>query len=253
MADADTDVADCTVPAVVLRVVPSLALEVDSRPLAIPSRVRRLLALLAVHDGAAARHALAGALWPDSPLGRATSNLSSTLWLVPERTHVIALEAHRVALAPRVRLDLRELRLLARRILDGHADLTDLLAAAERLSLDIAEDEDEPWLDPHRDSYRQLRLHALEAASAALSDAGRHWQAVQAAQVALAGDALRESAHAALMAAHLAEGNRAEALRQFERCAALLETELRISPGPGVWALRALALDGPDPPQDRLP
>ena len=39
-----------------------------------------------------------------------------------------------------------------------------------------------------------------------------------------------ETAHAALIRAHLAEGNRSEAVRQFYRCRDLLSAELTVDP-----------------------
>jgi DNA-binding SARP family transcriptional activator len=43
---------------------------------------------------------------------------------------------------------------------------------------------------------------------------------------------LRESAHRALVMVHLHEGNYGEALRQYQRCRALLHDELGIDPSP---------------------
>jgi DNA-binding SARP family transcriptional activator len=41
---------------------------------------------------------------------------------------------------------------------------------------------------------------------------------------------LRESAHSTLIEMHLAEGNRSEAWRQFQRCRRLLREELGVEP-----------------------
>jgi DNA-binding SARP family transcriptional activator len=48
---------------------------------------------------------------------------------------------------------------------------------------------------------------------------------------------LRETAHAALIRAHLAQGNRAEATRQLQRLAELLDKELGEKPSPMVTDL----------------
>ena len=50
--------------------------------------------------------------------------------------------------------------------------------------------------------------------------------------LALVGEPLRESAHRALVAFHLAEGNAAEALRQFRLCRRLLLEQLGVEPSP---------------------
>ena len=59
---------------------------------------------------------------------------------------------------------------------------------------------------------------------------GRHVAAVQAALAAVTLEPLRETAHAALIRAHLAGGNRWEALRQFRRCQDLLAAGLSVEP-----------------------
>ena len=48
---------------------------------------------------------------------------------------------------------------------------------------------------------------------------------------------LRETAHRALIRAHLAQGNRAEATRQLQRLAQLLDKELSEKPSPMVTDL----------------
>jgi len=81
-----------------------------------------------------------------------------------------------------------------------------------------------------RERLRQIRLHALEKLSALLSDAGRHSDAIRAALAAIRLEPLRETAHRALIEAHLAEGNWSEARRQFRRCQRLFREELGIEP-----------------------
>jgi DNA-binding SARP family transcriptional activator len=70
-----------------------------------------------------------------------------------------------------------------------------------------------------RERFRQLRLHALEALCRRLTGDGLHAEAVDAGIAAIAAEPLRESAHRALMSAHVAEGNRGEAMRQTSSAA----------------------------------
>ena len=86
------------------------------------------------------------------------------------------------------------------------------------------------WLLLERERLRQMRLHALEALAEQLVIAGDLPAAVHAALAAVAIDPLRESAHRALIRAHLAEGNRVEALRQLARLRHLLREELGVEP-----------------------
>jgi DNA-binding SARP family transcriptional activator len=55
----------------------------------------------------------------------------------------------------------------------------------------------------------------------------------------VAAEPLRESAHRALIGAHLAEGNPGEALRQYQLFRGLLGRELGIEPSPRIRALLA--------------
>src|SRR5207302_1114287 len=73
------------------------------------------------------------------------------------------------------------------------------------------------WVLDERDRLGQLRVHALEALCKHLTTRGRYGQAVAAGMAAVAAEPFRESAQVALIRAHLAEGNRADAVRQFAR------------------------------------
>ena len=86
------------------------------------------------------------------------------------------------------------------------------------------------WLQDEREELRQTRLHALESLARALSESGRHADAIQAALAAIRLEPLRETAHHTLIEIHLAEGNRSEACRQFQRCLRLLREELGVEP-----------------------
>jgi DNA-binding SARP family transcriptional activator len=81
-----------------------------------------------------------------------------------------------------------------------------------------------------REQLRQLRLHTLEWLCDRLSALGRHGQGIQAGLAAVAGDPLRESAWRALIRAHLAEGNRNEALRCQQAFRRRLADELGAAP-----------------------
>ena len=85
--------------------------------------------------------------------------------------------------------------------------------------------------------WRQLRLHALEAMAHHLADEGRWAEGIAAAQAAIRGEPLRETSHAALMRVFLAEGNRSEALDQYERYCALLHGQLDLDPTPQITDL----------------
>ena len=86
-------------------------------------------------------------------------------------------------------------------------------------------------------------MHALEWLSASLLRAERYPQAIAAALEAVRAEPLRESSQRALIAAHLAEGNISEAMRQLEAYRDLLRAELGIAPSPPLESMVADALE----------
>lgn len=89
------------------------------------------------------------------------------------------------------------------------------LATADALVADLLPSWSDDWVAVHRECFRQLRLSALESLCAHRRDHGRLREALTAGLTAVAADPLRESAYRELVAVHLADGNVAEALRQY--------------------------------------
>jgi DNA-binding SARP family transcriptional activator len=103
------------------------------------------------------------------------------------------------------------------------------------------------WADEVRARLDDLVVGALLVASEAATAVGDGAAAVAAAEEAAQRAPLHEAAHRALMAAHDAAGNRAEALRAYQRARRLLAAELGIDPSAETEAAY-LALLGPAPP-----
>jgi DNA-binding SARP family transcriptional activator len=98
------------------------------------------------------------------------------------------------------------------------------------LMLDLLPDWCDEWLLVERERFRNIRIHALETLCERLTAAGRYDLAVESGLAAAAAEPLRESAHRCLIKAHLAEGNRSEAIRQYRRLCELLRSELDVGP-----------------------
>ena len=200
----------------------------------IPRATQRLLAFLALHGGVTSRAAVAGTLWPNSTETHAYSNLRSALARLECRCRRI-LQASRLdlGLAEGVTVDIRHAQTLARRLLDSavtpkQSDLSS--AAVLALSGDLLPGWYDDWVLIEAEDWRQLRLHALEALAGRLTAARRWGEAAEAAGAAVRTEPLRETAHAALIQVHLAEGNQSEAMREFTRYRALLHAELGLEP-----------------------
>ncbi|WP_445258989.1 AfsR/SARP family transcriptional regulator [Nocardioides aurantiacus] len=108
----------------------------------------------------------------------------------------------------------------------------ELLADLSALGEDLLPDWTDEWLTVERESHRQRRLHALERCSTYLREVGRYGDALAAGLTAVHSEPLRESAHRRVIEAHLAEGNDAEALRQFDGYRRLMADELGLPPSP---------------------
>ena len=145
-----------------------------------------------------------------------------------------------IALDGGVALDLRDAQRRAQALLRDDA-ATDV-ASVDLLDDDLLPTWDEQWLLIERERQRQLRMHALERLSASLVRAERYPQAISAALAAVRAEPLRESSQRALIAAHLADGNISEAMRQLEAYRALLRAELGIAPSQLLESMVAAAV-----------
>lgn len=198
----------------------------------VPEGSKHLLAFVALRRRRVERRQAAGALWPVGDEERAAGNLRSALWrLRRARIDVLVADKWSLALGSDVRVDLHALEEWATRLIDGSADgqnLTIPPSACDALNLlpGIYDD----WAIIERERIRQRVLHALEALSGRLSAVGRFADAIESAMLATSAEPLRESAHRALIKAHVAEGNLSEARRSYLAYRALMRRELGIFP-----------------------
>jgi DNA-binding SARP family transcriptional activator len=207
----------------------------------LPMSAQRLVALLALRERPLSRVYLAGVLWPDCSAERSLADLRTALWRANHSdVAVVATSGIRLCLRADVLVDVRVLLAFGRASV--HSSARSAIAGLAGiswfdLSLDLLPDWCDDWLVDDRESMRQLRLHALESLTDELSLSGRHAEAIQSALAAVRLEPLRETAQAALIRAHLAEGNRSEAIRQFNRCRDLLAAELDVEPSDSIRTL----------------
>ena len=221
-----------------LRLMDAFELHLDGKLVYIPASSQRLIAMLAVQARTIHRSTVAGTLWPESSESRAFGNLRSALWRAQRAAPgLVRLIGNGLSLRGGVSIDATEVMGRARRLLDGTSSDADLRDDPATLAGELLPDWYEEWLDGHRERLRLLGIHALEALSAQLRAGGHHAQAVDAAQLAVMREPLRETARRALIEAHLAEGNRDEAMRQLTSFRRLLGSELGVEPSPPLVAL----------------
>jgi DNA-binding SARP family transcriptional activator len=199
---------------------------------------QRLLALLALQGRPLERLWVAGTLWMDASEERAGASLRSALWRLPQPggTPMVESSVTHLRLARDIDVDLHDLSARMERLEQASTAIDDRTGSSA-LTRDLLPDWYEDWVVLERERFRQLRLHALEALCARLTEAGRFGAAVQAGLAAVSGEPLRESAHRTLIRAHLAEGNPGEAVRQFHLYRRLLADELAVEPSAAIRGL----------------
>ncbi len=105
-------------------VLDTFTFRAGDRALALPSGSRKLLAFLALRDRPATRHLVASTLWPEAPPQDAASSLRSALWrLKPTASAAVVVEDLDLGPHPDVRVDIRDSRALAHRLLDPSREI----------------------------------------------------------------------------------------------------------------------------------
>jgi DNA-binding SARP family transcriptional activator len=208
------------------------------RVLSVSPSAQRLLAYLALAGRPVQRSVVAGTLATvDVTEAQAAARLRTALWRLPRPggTPLVDAAGKRIGLAPAVQVDYRETETA---VAAGGGELP---ALAE----DLLPDWDDDWVVLERERYRQSRLHALEQLCARHREAGDFDLALSAGLTAVGGEPLRESAHRQVVLTHLAEGNPAEALRQYDGFRRLLRAELGLPPSAAIRSLVAGLLGRP--------
>jgi DNA-binding SARP family transcriptional activator len=226
-----------------LKMLPAFDLILDGTPMSLPVRAQRLIALLAVGEGAMPRSVAAERLWPDVVNARAFSSLRATLWgLARAPWSPVIVDGEILMLDRAVESDLNCARALATVVLDGTAAQVEV-DCVQRLSCDLLPSWSDEWLTVERERYRQLRLHALDRLCVMNAEQGHFASAIMAGLVSVSSDPTRESAHRALMRAHLLEGNPSEAIRQYHAYVRIVRSELGIGASARMERLLLEAID----------
>ena len=242
--------------AIRLSLLDGFELSIDGSPVDLALSTQRVLAFLALQERPVLRAYVGGCLWADKSAERAAANLRAALWRLSESgLPLVGSSAAHLSLSPEVSVDVRDAIEGARRLLSPQGGVLEGDFEEFLLSGDILPDWYEDWVSIERERLRQLRLHALEALCGRLIAAGRLAEAIDVALAAVAAEPLRESAHRLLIRVHLAEGNRAEAIRQFDTYREILWTGLGVAPSGQLTALMTSGLADPqvDAPSEKTP
>lgn len=236
-------------PVVELNLLGCFELIVNGRTVALNPVATRVLAYLVLRRKPTPRHLVAAALWPDRVDSRARANLRAAIWRMPAGCRSIVVdEAGILRVGPTTVVDLDQLLNASRRIIahDGGSAEAFPGIVDDALTMELLPGWDDDWVVVERERLRQVWLHCLEALSECLLHEGRAAEATTAADTAVRMEPLRESAARALVEAHVAVGNIAEAHRVVSRYSAALHRELGLAPSDRLTGL----LPAPAPTND---
>jgi DNA-binding SARP family transcriptional activator len=217
----------------------------------LPGRQGRLafVFLIAARDRPIGRDELARALWSDEQPAERDASLNPILsklrvvlkkagWAVNEAAFDVRSGAIHVRLPSHTWIDIEE----AANAIDeaegalrrqnparawGFANVVVSIARRPFLV-----DQEAPWIEARRAALGRLQMRGLDCLAAASEATGDAASAVQYTTEVLELDPFRETAYQRLMRLHAAAGNRAEALRLYERYRRLMRDELGASPSP---------------------
>jgi DNA-binding SARP family transcriptional activator len=199
---------------------------------------------------------LASEFWPDSPEGQARTNLRNVLHTLRQAHPSIdeALEVTPTTLRwsppDPATVDVERFVGAAGAATAADPDDADRVialcrAAAELYGGELLAGDHDEWLLPWRDTLRDQYRDVLRVLATALIDDDRAREATSVTRELVRVDPLDESAHRLRIEAHYAAGDRAGAVRAYHECAATLERELGVEPGPATAVAYAAILEGP--------
>lgn len=248
-------------PPLALTTLGAFRVEVDGQPVEFTrQKARTLLAVLLCAGAPVHRETLVDCIWPVLTLDRGLAALYSTLYTL---RRALDPGLRRAAASSRVVADAEAYRLVldegdawdATRFLRLAADAAAAGPAATHLDrLEAAEAAyDGPflpqwpyadWAAPRRIAVEEARILVLERLALGLAESRQTGAAIARYRMLLAREPEREDWHRGLMRVYAGAGERALALRQFQRCRALLLDRWGVEPGPETRALEATLRNG---------
>jgi DNA-binding SARP family transcriptional activator/predicted ATPase len=233
-----------------IRLLGEFSLVYDDQPVTTvnTARLQSLLAYLVLHrDAPQPRHHLAFQFWPDSTEPQAHTNLRKLFHqlhqALPEADRFLCADTHTLQWHPDAPFTL-DAADFENAIGQAHSPqaLRDAVALYRGDLLPSCYDD---WILPERERLRQAFVEATERLIALLEDERDYRAAIGYAQRLLKHDPLQEAIYCHLMRLHALNGDRAAALRAYHACAAILQRELDVEPGPATREVyeRLLNLD----------
>jgi DNA-binding SARP family transcriptional activator len=219
----------------------------------LPSRKSQaLLAYIALKPGHPhAREKLAALLWGDRSDEQALHSLRQALVdirkaLSPFGANLMRVSAREIILDPIVEVDAVIFEML---VADGTSSVlkraVELYRGDLLEGLNLREESWHGWLAAERHRLRELWMGALNKLLSNYTESGAIEAAIDTAGRLLTVDPLHEAVHRTLMQLYLQQGRRGAALKQYEGCVHVLQSELGVEPQPETKQLYDEALRTP--------
>jgi DNA-binding SARP family transcriptional activator/TolB-like protein len=228
-----------------------LEIVVDDAVVRLPARkTEALLAVLALRPGVAfGREWLAALLWPDVPEAQGRTSLRQAVGHLRKAlgNSLVVSSAERIHLDPAgARFDTVELERLCARPPSEREPILEICRGSLLDGFAATEQPFDDWLSDQRARLGEWLSARLEECLASASATGELERALRVGGRLLELEPTREATHRALMKLHAEQGDRAAALRQYERCRELLQRHLGLAPAAETQDLRrALLAQGP--------
>jgi DNA-binding SARP family transcriptional activator len=222
---------------------------------AFPHKLQELFCyLLLFRDNPHPRETLASLLWSESTTPHSRRNLRQALWQLRSPAvlggalrdcDVLHVDAEWIQLSPEANLwlDIQvfEGALSRTEGVPGHAlDRLQAEALATAVDLyrgDLLQGCYQDWCLYERERLQNAYLHTLEKLMDYCQACGEYQSGLAYGDQALQCDGARERTHQRLMRLHYLAGERAAALRQYDRCVEALQRELAVKPAARTVAL----------------
>ena len=216
-----------------LRLLGSFELEINGKPVRLPTRkAEGLLAYLVIHRGVQNRERLAALFWGDSTDELARRSLRTALSALRKEL------GDDFVIADRETIQLNQ-------AFSMWVDVQEVEEQRNAISIidpdiyrgDLLQDFYDEWVLEEREHYRDLFINILQKNIQSLKANGEYQRAISLAEKIISIDSVNEQAYQQLIFCQHALGNRSEALKSYEECARQLMDQLGVEPSEDTIAL----------------
>ncbi|NCC30577.1 MAG: hypothetical protein EOM24_00980 [Chloroflexia bacterium] len=215
-------------------------------------KVQELLCYLLIHrQRPHAREGLASILWSNTSTAQSRANLRRTLWQLqhlpaePIAAELLAIEADWIQIKPHfpLWLDVAEIEAVFEQTKGqpgeelSHASASAAAQAVDLYRGDLFDGCYQDWCLVERERLQQMYLALLDKLMGYCEYHGEYERGLAYGAAFQQYDNVNEQCYRRMMRLYWRAGDRSGALRQYERCAAMLAEEFETTPGPLMQAL----------------